>query len=121
MIPERRIPTHPGVVLRDEFLTPTGDSEPEQRGRVIGFSQTAFAARLGIPLQRVNEIVKGKRGATADTAWRFALALGTTPEFWMNLQANRDLALARPKAVTLGGTVKRMAKRVSKAASRRRG
>ena len=109
MIPERRIPTHPGVVLRDEFLTPTGDS------------QTAFAARLGIPLQRVNEIVKGKRGVTADTAWRFALALGTTPEFWMNLQANRDLALARPKTVTLGGTAKRTAKRVSKAVSRRRG
>ena len=108
MIPERRIPTHPGVVLRDEFLTPAGDS------------QTAFAARLGIPLQRVNEIVKGKRGVTADTAWRFALALGTTPEFWMNLQANRDLAVARPKAVKRGGTG-RAAKRVSKAASRRRG
>lgn len=88
MLPENRIPTHPGVMLVEEFLAPAGES------------QSAFAKRLGIPLQRVNEIVKGKRGVTADTAWKFALALGTTPQFWMNLQANRDLALAKPTART---------------------
>jgi addiction module HigA family antidote len=71
-------------MLAEEFL------EPRR------ISQTAFAAKLKIPLNRVNEIVKGKRGITAETAWLFAAALGTSPEFWMNLQANHDLAKARP-------------------------
>ncbi len=87
MIPESRIPTHPGEMLVEEFLKPKR------------ISQAAFARKLGIPLNRVNEIVKGKRGVTADTAWKFSLALGTTPEFWMMLQSNRDLALARPKRI----------------------
>jgi addiction module HigA family antidote len=50
-----------------------------------------------VPTQRINEIVRGKRGVTPDTAWLFALALGTTPEFWLNLQMQHDLALNRPK------------------------
>ena len=84
MIPENRIPTHPGEVLREEFLHP------------LGMSQVSFAAHIGVPLQRVNEIVRGKRGVTPETAWLFAEAFGTTPEFWLNLQANYDLVQHRP-------------------------
>jgi addiction module HigA family antidote len=62
----------------------------------MNISQVAFARHIGVPLQRINEIVRGKRGITPDTAWRFAQAFGTTPEFWMNLQINHDLALSRP-------------------------
>lgn len=84
MLPKNRIPTHPGLILREEFLEP------------LGVSQVAFAAHLGIPLQRVNEIIRGKRGVSSDTAWLFAGALGTTPEFWINLQVAHDLAASRP-------------------------
>ena len=59
-------------------------------------SQVAFAAHLGIPVQRLNELVRGKRGITPDTAWLLSQALGTTPDFWMNLQAAYDLAVCRP-------------------------
>ena len=55
-----------------------------------------FAEHIGVPLQRVNEIVRGKRSVTPETAWLFAQALGTTPEFWTNLQNAYDLARARP-------------------------
>jgi addiction module HigA family antidote len=85
MIPENRIPTHPGRILLEEFLTP------------LGITQVEFAEHLGIPVQRVNEIVNGKRGITSATAWLFSEALETTPEFWLNLQINRDLALSRPE------------------------
>lgn len=83
LIPENRIPTHPGEMLLEEFLKP------------MGMTQVAFAKHLGISLQRVNEIVRGKRGVTAETAWLFSEALGTTPEFWMNMQSGYDLALNR--------------------------
>jgi addiction module HigA family antidote len=85
MIPKHRIPTHPGEVLREEFLRP------------LGIPQVRFARHLGIPLQRVNEIVRGKRGVTPETAWLFAQALGTTPELWVNLQSAHDLAASRPR------------------------
>jgi addiction module HigA family antidote len=84
MLPENRIPTHPGEILLEEFLIP------------LEMSQVAFAAHIGVPVQRVNEIVRGKRGVTPESAWLFAQAFGTSPEFWLNLQANYDLALARP-------------------------
>ena len=84
MIPENRIPTHPGEILLEEFLRP------------LGMSQVSFAAHIGVPLQRVNEIVRGKRGVTPETAWLFAEAFGTTPEFWLNLQANYDLVQHHP-------------------------
>ena len=84
MLPENRIPTHPGEVLLEEFLRP------------MSISQVAFAKHICVPLQRINEIVRGKRGITPDTAWRFAQAFGTTPEFWMNLQSIHDLACSRP-------------------------
>ena len=84
MIPEHRIPTHPGVILSQEFLAP------------LGISQVAFAAHLGVPVQRINELVRGKRGVTPETAWLLSQALNTTPEFWVNLQAAHDLARSRP-------------------------
>jgi antitoxin HigA-1 len=84
MCPENRIPSHPGVILLEEFLKP------------MEITQVAFAKHIGIPLQRLHKIIRGKRGVTPDTAWRFAQALGTTPEFWMNLQTAYDLARSRP-------------------------
>ena len=84
MLPEYRIPTHPGEVLLEEFLKP------------MDMTQVAFASHIQVPLQRVNEIVNGKRGITPETAWLFSQALGTTPELWLNLQRNHDLARSRP-------------------------
>ncbi len=84
MIPENRIPTHPGVVLEEEFLAP------------LSLTQVALAKHLGIPTQRINELIRGKRGVTPDTAWLLAGAFGTTPQFWLNLQTNYDLAVNRP-------------------------
>ncbi len=84
MQPENRVPTHPGEILREEFLVP------------LGQTQVALAAHLRVPLQRINELVRGKRGVTPETAWLLAQALNTTPEFWLNLQAAHDLALNRP-------------------------
>jgi addiction module HigA family antidote len=85
MIPENRIPTHPGEMLAEEFLKP------------MALPQTKLAEKLGISVQRINEIVNGKRGVTPETAWLFSQAFGTTPEFWMNMQTAYDLALARPE------------------------
>lgn len=85
MLPENRIPTHPGVILSQEYLAP------------LGISQVAFAAHLGVPVQRINELIRGKRGVTPETAWLLSEALNTTPEFWMNLQAAHDLARTRPR------------------------
>ncbi len=84
MIPENRIPTHPGLILSQEFLGP------------LGITQVAFAKHLGVPVQRINEILRGKRGVTPATAWLFSEALKTTPEFWINLQTSYDLARDRP-------------------------
>ncbi len=84
MLPENRIPTHPGEGLLEEFLKP------------LEITRVAFARHIEVPLQRVNEIIRGKRGVTPNTAWLFAQALGTTPELWLNLQRNHDLAKSRP-------------------------
>src|SRR5690606_27910408 len=89
VLPENRIPTHPGEVLLEEFLTP------------LALTQVAFAKHIGVPVQRVNEIVRGKRGVTSDTAWLFGQALNTSPQFWMNLQSLHDLALSRPERAVL--------------------
>ena len=85
MLPTHRVPTHPGEILVAEFLDP------------MGVTQAALADHLGVSPQRINEIVRGKRGVTPETAWLFAQALGTTPEFWSNLQLSHDLARARPR------------------------
>jgi addiction module HigA family antidote len=81
----KRIPTHPGEVLLTEFLEP------------LGISQVDLAAHIGVPVQRVNEIVRGRRGVSPESAWLLADALGTTPEFWVNLQSAHDLAVQRPR------------------------
>ena len=84
MIPENRIPTHPGEILLEEFLKP------------MDMSQVAFAKHVNVPTQRINETVNGKRGITPQTAWLFSQAFDTTPEFWMNLQSNYDLVRKKP-------------------------
>jgi len=84
MHPKHRIPTHPGEILLHEFLDP------------LGITQVDLAAHIGVPVQRVNEVVRGKRGITSETAWLLSGALGTTPEFWINLQSQHDLARSRP-------------------------
>jgi addiction module HigA family antidote len=85
MIPTNRSATHPGVILLKEFIEP------------LGLSQKAVAAHIGIPVQRVNEIVRGKRGVSPNTAWLLSEAFKTSPEFWLNLQATHDLSLHKPK------------------------
>jgi addiction module HigA family antidote len=74
---------HPGEVLLEEFLVP------------LGISQNALARAVGVPPRRINEIVLGKRGISADTAVRLAVALGTSERFWLGLQTDFDLEQAR--------------------------
>ena len=85
MLPRNRIPTHPGEILLEEFLKP------------LGITQVAFAEHIGVPVQRINELIRAKRGVSPDTAWLLSQALDTTPQFWVNLQTNFDLATNRPK------------------------
>ncbi len=87
MIPTHRAPTHPGEVLLEEFLLP------------MGITQGHLARHIGVPVQRVNELIRGKRGVTPDTAWLLSKALTTSPEFWLNLQAACDLNQSRPQRV----------------------
>jgi antitoxin HigA-1 len=82
----KRIPlTHPGEILLDEFLVP------------MKISVYALAQEIKVPRSRVNDIVLGRRGITADTAFRLARYFGTTPDFWVNLQARYDLDAAERK------------------------
>lgn len=76
-------PTHPGEVLLEEFLKPKEMTQGEA------------ATKMGISLNRLNEIIRGKRGVTADTALRLAKLVGNSPEFWLGLQNAVDLYLAR--------------------------
>ena len=79
----RRLPAiHPGEILRDEFLTP------------MGISVYELANAIKVPRSRANDIVLGRRGIMADTAMRFGRYFGTSPEFWINLQARYDLDVA---------------------------
>ena len=87
MLPKHRIPTHPGLILLEEFLEP------------MEIAQTELAAHLKVPVQRVNELINGKRGVTPETAWLLAAAFGTTPDFWMSLQTQHDLAKNRPTSM----------------------
>lgn len=72
-------PLHPGEVLQEEFIKP------------LGLSQHKLAIHMRVSPQKINDIVRGKRGITADTALRFSIVLGTTAEFWMGLQSDYDL------------------------------
>jgi antitoxin HigA-1 len=76
-------PIHPGEILLEEFLKP------------LKISQNALSRDLDVPLQRINQIVLGKRAITVDTALRLAKYFGTTAELWLNLQARYDLEMAR--------------------------
>jgi addiction module HigA family antidote len=78
-LPRMRPPTPPGEMLLEEFLKP------------LGITQSALAIRLGISFPRVNEIVRGKRAVTPDTALRLARVLGMSADFWLGLQQDLDL------------------------------
>ncbi len=76
-------PIHPGEILEEEFMLP------------LGLSANALARRIDVPVTRISEIVRGKRGITADTALRLARLFGTTSDLWLGLQAEYDLRVAR--------------------------
>jgi len=78
-LPEHRPPTHPGEMLLEEFLKP------------LGITQSEFATRLGVSFPRLNEIIRGKRAVTPDTALRLARVLGMSADFWLGLQLDWDL------------------------------
>ena len=79
----QRITTHPGEMLREEFLVP------------LGISQNALAMKIRVPATRIGDIIHGRRSITPDTALRLARFFGNSPEFWMNLQLMHDLSKAR--------------------------
>ena len=85
MISYKRQPTHPGEVLREEFLKP------------LGISQTALARELGVSFRTINEIVNEKREVSPEMALKLARHFGTTPEFWLNLQMKYNLWKAARK------------------------
>lgn len=85
MLPKNRPPTTPGEMLLEEFLKPRG------------MTQIALAAKMNVPLQRVNTLINGKRAVTAETAVLLSRALGTSAELWMNLQTACDLWAAERK------------------------
>lgn len=76
-------PIHPGEILEEEFIRP------------LGLSANALAKAIDVPVTRVSEIVRGRRGVTADTALRLGRFLGTTAELWLGLQSEYDLRVAR--------------------------
>ena len=84
-IPKNRRSTHPGEMLKEEFLVP------------LGITQQALADAIKVPFQRVNEVVAGKRGLTPSTALRLAKFFGMSPDFWLNLQMVYDLQVAEKK------------------------
>lgn len=89
----QRIPIpHPGETIKEDYLVP------------LGMSVNALAKALGITAARLNEIVRGRRGITADTALRLARYFETTPDFWMNLQTFYDLRTAQREA---GGRIEK--------------
>jgi antitoxin HigA-1 len=82
-VPTNRIPTHPGEMLREEFLLP------------MGITQRELANGIQVPYQRINELINGKRGVTPSTALRLEKFFGTTAGLWMNLQLRWDLYRAQ--------------------------
>jgi addiction module HigA family antidote len=90
-------PTHPGEILLAEFLEP------------MGISQYRIAKAIDVPARRINEIVHGKRGISADTALRLSRALGLTDMFFINMQAHYAGEIAREKLATQLATIERIA------------
>jgi antitoxin HigA-1 len=85
---EKGLAIHPGEFLREDFLSP------------LGLSANALAIALRVPVTRISEIVRERRGITADTALRLARYFGTTPDFWMKMQMAYDLAVASRESIT---------------------
>ncbi len=93
-------PVHPGEILLEEFLTP------------LGISQYRLAKDVSVPPRRINEIVRGLRAITADTALRLARFFGTSERFWMNLQTRYDLEIEKDR---LGNRLEREIRVLAKA------
>lgn len=109
-LPAQRAPLHPGEVLAEEFLRPSG------------LTQVAAAERLAIPFQRLNQIVRGRRAVTPDTALRLAQLFGTSAELWLNLQQRWDLYLAaRAPAGRSIAAIRPLRKASARSQSRRAG
>ncbi len=90
-------PIHPGATLREDLMAPHG------------LSANGLARRLGIPQNRVSDIVRGRRGITADTALRLEQAFGVSASFWLNLQSHYELEVAeRESGSTIRDSVKRL-------------
>lgn len=85
MTRQKLVPVHPGEVLSEEFLRP------------LGLSQYRLAKDVSVPARRINEIVRGTRAVTADTALRLARYFGTSERFWLNLQTRYDLELEKDR------------------------
>jgi addiction module HigA family antidote len=85
-LPKNRIVSHPGKIPVDEFLKP------------LGLSAHAVALALRVPANRITMIINGERAVTADTALRLARYFGTTPEFWLHMQAGHDLSKAQAES-----------------------
>jgi antitoxin HigA-1 len=86
MAEKRLEPIHPGEILLEEFMTP------------LELSANALARAVGVPVTRISEIVRGRRGVSADTALRLARLFGTSPDLWLGLQAEYDLRVAKRSA-----------------------
>ena len=82
-MPKKLSPITPGEILLKEFMEP------------LGVSQNKLARDIDVPVGRISDIIRKKRAITPDTALRFSLYFGTTPEFWINLQSRYDLKLAK--------------------------
>jgi len=91
-----RTPVHPGEMLREDFMKP------------LGISINRLALELHVPVTRISEIVNERRGITADTALRLARHLGTSADFWMNIQKEYELVLARQHSLK---TIERQVRR----------
>src|SRR5580658_9557868 len=93
--PQKIAPVHPGEILLEEFLSP------------LGISQYRLAKETSVPARRINEIVRGSRSVSADTALRLARYFGTSERFWLNLQTRYDLEVEKDR---LGNRLQREVK-----------
>lgn len=90
MLPTNRISTHPGMILLEDFIDANG------------LTQAGLSRKLKISKNRLNELIRGKRGITPETAWKLASFFATSPEYWMNLQTAYDLTLFRQQKRRVG-------------------
>lgn len=101
-VPTDRELTHPGEMLREEFLLP------------MGITQQQLADGIHVPFQRINELVNGKRGVTPSTSLRLAKFFGVSEDYWMNLQVRWDLYRAKKKEQAILDEIKPAANNLSK-------